>query len=69
MKCPKCQYDNREGTKFCLQCGGIIELRCPRCGESVPLSANYCDYCGQRLDEPLEKEIIPITESGRKRVH
>jgi len=21
MKCPKCQFDNREGAKFCEECG------------------------------------------------
>jgi len=21
MKCPKCQFDNREGAKFCNECG------------------------------------------------
>jgi len=21
MKCPKCQYENREGANFCIKCG------------------------------------------------
>jgi hypothetical protein len=21
MQCPKCQFDNRKGAKFCLKCG------------------------------------------------
>jgi predicted amidophosphoribosyltransferase len=32
MKCPKCQFDNREGIKFCEECGAKMELKCPKCG-------------------------------------
>ncbi|MGO8990135.1 MAG: double zinc ribbon domain-containing protein [bacterium] len=32
MKCPKCQFENREGIKFCEKCGFKLELVCPACG-------------------------------------
>ena len=32
MKCPKCQFDNREGVKFCEKCGTSMELVCAKCG-------------------------------------
>ena len=32
MKCPKCQFENPEGVKFCVECGKKIELICPKCG-------------------------------------
>ncbi|NIO19513.1 MAG: zinc-ribbon domain-containing protein, partial [Candidatus Aenigmarchaeota archaeon] len=37
MKCPKCQFDNREGVKFCEECGAKMELECPNCGAKIPL--------------------------------
>jgi class 3 adenylate cyclase len=60
MKCPKCQFDNREGAKFCLECGEKLEIKCPHCGKKIPLSAKFCDECGQHLTlpaEPFPKEL------------
>ena len=31
MKCPECQFENREGAKFCKKCGTKLELTCPQC--------------------------------------
>jgi len=31
MKCPECQFENREGIKFCEECGATFELECPAC--------------------------------------
>ncbi len=54
MKCPKCQIDNREGAKFCLECGEKFEIACPQCGKMMPLSAKFCDECGHNLSPPSE---------------
>ena len=32
MQCPKCQFENREGAKFCGDCGHKFEMVCPECG-------------------------------------
>lgn len=61
MKCPKCQFENREGAKFCLQCGAKLEVDCPHCGKSFPATAKFCDECGHDLKGPLE--ISPIDDS------
>jgi class 3 adenylate cyclase/tetratricopeptide (TPR) repeat protein len=62
MECPKCQYENREGAKFCLECGEKLERDCPQCGKTFPLSAKFCDECGQRLAE-LEEPGSYVTEA------
>ena len=54
MKCPKCQTDNKDGAKFCVECGHKFEIKCPQCGHSVPPSAKFCDECGHRLTKPEE---------------
>jgi len=51
MKCPKCQFGNREGAIFCLECGEKLELVCPQCGKMLPLLAKFCDGCGQDITE------------------
>ena len=60
MQCPRCQYDNRKGAKFCLKCGEKLEVKCPTCGKQLPSEAMFCDECGHKrtlLSEPLPKEL------------
>ena len=54
MKCPECQFDNREGAKFCSECGLKFELSCPECGTSIRAHSKFCDECGCALEPPLE---------------
>jgi len=60
MKCPKCQFDNREGAKFCKECGNKFELTCPKCGNVSEPGVKFCDECGHSLilpSEPSPKEL------------
>ncbi|MBW1768389.1 MAG: zinc-ribbon domain-containing protein, partial [Deltaproteobacteria bacterium] len=69
MKCPKCQFENREGAKFCPECGEELELKCPACGRKSQIRAKFCYKCGQRLGEIAEEiRTFPETESERKHV-
>ena len=51
MKCPKCHSDNREGLKFCEECGARLEVTCPKCGAKIPYGKKFCGECGQSLAE------------------
>jgi len=69
MRCPKCQFENREGAKFCLRCGSSLESKCPQCSKPLPLQARFCDDCGHKLDEPFPKaQPISAPDSERKHV-
>jgi class 3 adenylate cyclase/tetratricopeptide (TPR) repeat protein len=68
MKCPKCQFDNREGAKFCLKCGEKLALKCPQCGKELPLLAEFCDQCGQKVGVLTEEKEAPEAEGERKHV-
>ena len=60
MKCPECQFDNREGIKFCEECGAKIELKCLKCGAGIPFGRKFCGECGQELtfpSSPILKEL------------
>lgn len=64
MKCPDCQFVNREGAKFCSECGHKFELSCPECGNSLRASSKFCDGCGCKLEPPLETlDNVSETES------
>jgi class 3 adenylate cyclase len=67
MKCPKCQFDNREGAKFCKKCGIKLEYACPFCGHSYQPDSTFCDECGQRLGEIVETEREPLETEGERK--
>ena len=54
MKCPKCQFENKEDAGFCMECGTKLETPCPDCGRVLPLTARFCDKCGFDLKKPTE---------------
>ncbi len=62
MKCPKCFFENRDGVKFCEECGTKFEIVCPECGSKIPSDRKFCGECGLELSipsshEPLAQEI------------
>ena len=59
MKCPKCQFENPDGIKFCVECGNKLEITCPECGFSNSPSFKFCGECGHNLRLPLEPAPEP----------
>ena len=62
MKCPKCQFKNREGASFCLECGEKLKPQCPQCGKALPIEAKFCDGCGHDLTQPKETPPVDYSE-------
>jgi class 3 adenylate cyclase/tetratricopeptide (TPR) repeat protein len=54
VKCPKCQFENPEGLKFCGECGAKLERVCPKCNSPNPPQFKFCGECGHNLTLPLE---------------
>jgi len=52
MKCPKCQFENREEARFCKECGAKLEFACPKCKAIVTPESKFCDLCGHDLSKP-----------------
>jgi class 3 adenylate cyclase/tetratricopeptide (TPR) repeat protein len=52
MRCSQCQFENREGVRFCEECGARLEQACPAWGNSVPPGRKFCGICGQALISP-----------------
>jgi len=50
MKCPKCQFENPVGAKFCNECGGKLGLVCTQCNKTNPPVSMFCNACGHNLN-------------------
>ena len=61
MKCPRCQVQNRDGVRFCEECGARLEVACPSCGSAVGLDKKFCGQCGTGLpgSEAAERGPAP----------
>ena len=63
MKCPECLSDNREGAKFCNECGHKLELVCPKCKNINRPDSKFCDECGHDLSKPfVPKESLESSQ-------
>jgi class 3 adenylate cyclase/tetratricopeptide (TPR) repeat protein len=49
MHCPRCEADNPEGMKFCIECAAPLTRRCPQCGVANPPQAKFCGQCATSL--------------------
>jgi len=45
MKCPRCQYENRPGAKFCEECAAPLARACANCGAQLSPTAKFCSEC------------------------
>jgi hypothetical protein len=49
MRCSRCQAENREGRRFCAECGAPLALGCPACGFANEAGEKFCGGCGAPL--------------------
>ena len=49
MQCPRCRQDNRDGARFCRECGAGFDLPCPVCGTNLKAVSKFCDNCGASI--------------------
>jgi len=49
MRCPRCEFENLDGSNFCIECGSALRPRCPRCGLDNVTRAKFCAECGTPL--------------------
>jgi class 3 adenylate cyclase/tetratricopeptide (TPR) repeat protein len=49
VTCPRCQADNRDGARFCRECGAPFAADCPSCGAKVEVDSKFCDRCGAAM--------------------
>ncbi len=61
MKCPKCQIDNPDKAKFCIECGAPMEFLCPQCGVMNPVKGKFCMECGHNVAPSSEKPTVDLS--------
>ena len=49
MVCPRCRAENREGRRFCGECGLSFASACPSCGFLNEGGEKFCGGCGRSL--------------------
>ncbi len=65
MKCPKCQFENPDKAKFCIECGVPMEFICPQCSAINPVKGKFCLECGHHLSLPSEKPSIDLSRDEK----
>jgi ribosomal protein L40E len=63
MNCPKCQSENPDGAKFCIECGSSFEQLCPQCGAKTPAKGKFCMDCGHDLKENTVEPTVEYAQS------
>jgi class 3 adenylate cyclase/tetratricopeptide (TPR) repeat protein len=52
MHCRVCSSENREGRRFCANCGAELVVECPACGSANEPGDRFCGACGTALAAP-----------------
>jgi hypothetical protein len=62
MRCNACSAENREGRRFCSQCGAPLRLSCPARGEANEPGNRFCGACGGDLAKRPQRVAAPVGE-------
>jgi class 3 adenylate cyclase/tetratricopeptide (TPR) repeat protein len=57
MICGSCGAENREGRKFCVQCGAGLARGCPSCGTPYEPGERFCGECGAQLNAETPADL------------
>ena len=52
VECPRCQSGNRDGVRFCEECGSRLALICAGCGAEILPDKRFCGACGAAVGAP-----------------
>jgi class 3 adenylate cyclase/tetratricopeptide (TPR) repeat protein len=59
MRCPSCNSESPDTTKFCGNCGSSFKRRCIKCGAENPAQFKFCGECGS----PIQAGVAAVRES------
>jgi len=54
MTCPGCGAENRQGVRFCVQCGEPLSRACASCGAPYNEGERFCGDCGALLTRAVD---------------
>lgn len=69
MECRRCQHENPERARFCLECGAAFVCRCGSCNAELPANAKFCLDCGTAVVKK-EPELVdaPVSQPNPRRI-
>jgi hypothetical protein len=69
MDCPRCRGANRQGRRFCGECGAPLLVECPTCGFGNEAEERFCGGCGAALRAEAAPLVAPpAVERERRQV-
>ncbi len=51
ISCPRCKANNRQGRRYCAECGATLPQPCLECGFSNEPGERFCGGCGVALED------------------
>src|ERR1700746_927468 len=67
VRCPKCDFENPDGMKFCGNCAAPLANRCSRCGFDNPAPFKFCGNCGTPLQAgTAAAPLVPHEQISRE---
>jgi class 3 adenylate cyclase/tetratricopeptide (TPR) repeat protein len=63
MRCPACQHESPEGSRFCNGCGERLDVMCVACQQANPPGSRFCNACGANLGEAPAPSGVPAEAS------
>ena len=67
MNCPSCGAENRDGRKFCGECGTALAVSCSSCGAANEPGEKFCGDCGAPLSAPPRALVAPTLVPAAER--
>src|SRR5712692_8951528 len=64
MRCSACGFDNRDGAKFCIECGVRFPSRCAKCGFENTPTAKFCSECGAPLQSDTSSSVSAARQTS-----
>ena len=61
MKCPICNFENSDDSKFCVACGNSFPC-CPTCGKVLTTRDRFCTVDGTRLPDELLMQVPELRD-------
>ena len=71
MTCTSCGTENREGRKFCAECGSALAHGCPSCGAANEPGERFCGECGTGLgatSSPASPTAVTTAPAAERRL-
>jgi class 3 adenylate cyclase len=60
MQCLQCQHENREGRRFCAECGAPLSQLCTACAFVNEPGDKFCGGCGLSLNDTSLPSSPPV---------